>query len=92
MPGGLGDLPELPYCYEERSAPNSVAKRSGEWILALPALSSCLCTGWRPGRCRSWHVGKVVFMGLLFQEYLGLGEEPAASECNLGSAGPSVGQ
>lgn len=92
MPGGLGDLPKLLYCCKERSAPNSVANSSGEWILALPALSSCLCTGWRPGQCQSRHVRKVVFMGLLFQEFLGLGEEPGASKCNLGSAGTSVGQ
>lgn len=37
VPGGLGDPPELLYCREERSPPNSVANRSGEWILALPA-------------------------------------------------------
>lgn len=61
---------------------------------SLPCLPlySCLCAGWRHAWCRSWHVGKVVFVGLVFQECLGLGKVLGASKCDLGGVGTPVGQ
>lgn len=70
MLGGLGDPLKLLYYCEERSPPNSVASRSGEWILALPApfllplrrLKTCVVP---ISTCQEGCVHELAFPGIL---------------------------
>lgn len=92
MPGGLEDLPGFLCCWEERTPPNSAANRTGGWILALPPPFLL-----PPRRLETWMApfsahGKGRVHGLALSGVLGLGEEPGASKCNLGSVETSVGQ
>lgn len=92
MPGGLGDPPKLLYCHEETSPPNSVANRSGEWILALPAPFLLPLH-----RLETWVVpisahGEGCVHGLALPGVLGFGGRAGSLKMQLGLCGDLSGR